>query len=139
MAGNFFGFWYPVDDAEQAADVARNGTWGCAIIVFMIGLPTVSGALRPEVYGTPHPLGFAACAAFVMLGWLIWRLSLTAAIAAMALYAITIVLAMYKSVGILSVIIIALAGLYFVHGVRGTLALRRHRAASRRVPERDAR
>ena len=130
MAGNYLGFWYPVTGADAAADIARNGTWACVIAAFMVGLPTVAGTLNPQAYGTPRPLGYLAIALFLALAVLIWRLSLTAAIAAIALYAITLVLGLYRGVGTFGVVILLLAALYFVHGVRGTLAWRRLRESA---------
>ncbi len=136
MAGNYLGFWYPVTDADSAADVARNGSWACAIAAVMIGLPTVAGALSPQAYGTPPALGYVAVAMFAVLGVLTWRRSLTAAILAPALYAVTLLLGLYRGVGTLGVVILLLAALYFVHGVRGTLAWRRleHSAAHAQAP-----
>ena len=129
MAGSMNRFWLPAADLKSATETARNGTWACVAVAFMIGLPTVAGLLSPEAYGAPPRYGAYAAALFLVLGALIWRLSFTAACAALVLWALCWPLGLFRGTTIFSGLILVAAALYLVQGVRGSYACRRLRGA----------
>lgn len=127
--GNFFGFWHPISDAESAEDVGRNGTWACAILAFVVGLPTVAGSLDPAAYGAPPPLGWPAVGVLAVCGALIWLRSRAAAVCAVAAYLAGFGIGLYRGQSYFLIVVLALTALYLVHGLRGTFAYHRLVAA----------
>jgi hypothetical protein len=132
--GRFRSVWWPtLDDTNAAKRAAHQGAY-CALFIALL----TSALVTLNIVGaidSPFDLQAASyvdATAFIILGIFIWRMSLIAAILALVIYILELATGMAngQSEGVVAIIF----GLFFVNGVRGTLAYRRFNSRSPRQP-----
>lgn len=126
-------WWPPVSTPEAALRVARYGFWAAVINVILAAALVVvllsGGAVRGlAVSDSLLYWAIAEAVVFVVLAWGLYRCSVAAAIAALIIFSASKVLGwavVVKEPSITALLIAALFLLFYIHGVRGCLALAR--------------
>jgi hypothetical protein len=126
---NIFKFWGKVNTPDEAIELAKSGAAAafiCAAVTAVAALAAMFGyALMPGFNGW----ALLDAALFAGLGWGVWRLSRIAAILALALYLVERAMMFSQTPSHLGVITVMFI-IFFVNGVRGTVAYHRLRRES---------
>jgi hypothetical protein len=121
---NIFKFWGKVATRDEAVDLSKAGAAAafiCAGVTAVAALAAVSGyALMPGF----NAWALLDAALFAGLGWGVWRFSRVAAIFALVLYLAERAMMFSQTPSHLAVITVMFI-IFFVNGIRGTVAYHR--------------
>jgi len=122
-------FWPTIVDSQSARKAARAGVIAAALVAAVTALVSLSSLAGYNVLGPPSysPLSLIDAAVFASIAWGVHRLSRAAAVAGLALFLLErgyAVLHRGEAGGIIAIFL----ALWFVHGVRGTFAIRHYGA-----------
>ena len=116
-----------LESARAAARDARNAAIFVAVATVVFVLLSIMGTEFLQPLGL-DAWGFVDAAIFLVVAWGIHRMSRTAAVAGLIIYIAERLLIMLEA-GSRGIILTIILTLLFIHGVRGTFAFHRFRAA----------
>ncbi len=133
---NIFKFWGKVDSRDEAIELSRSGAAAAFVCAGVTAAATAAAMFGYSLMPGFNAWALIDAALFAGLGWGVWRFSRIAAVLALVLYIAERAMMFSQTPSHLAVITVMFI-IFFVNGIRGTVAYHRLRHAPGADVQRD--